>query len=504
MVLSNVKIRYNKVNMLHIGRNIISLVISRLMAAVILFLIYTRLIQYLGPQAAGEFGLVAAYLTVFTFFVDLGMQQLVIKKVSEDRTLASKYLNNYFSIQFCLGLIFMVIMDGFVLSAHYPSIVQNSLLVASMGLLLVSLTMPFMAIINSFQKLSLIARVNFANSLINACMMVLAIIFRKNIFFLSFITGSVALFDILIYGYLVNKKFASFRIEIDFKFWKQLLLWNMPFMLLTIFSIYNRIDTLILPHLRNFTENGYYTAVYKFWDTLAFLPAVVGVSLYPFFAESLARGAKIQVRQVLETYTRYMIAIAIPLTVGAYLLASKLTVAFYGAAFAPAAPALWLLVAAVSVLFIYVPVNSVMISQRTKIATIITGCTLVFNLVLNLIFIPKFGFVAAAVITLFSEVIQLVGYTIVVKRRIVNFNYLSNFIKPIIAGLLMGMALYYFVHLNVWILIVLGGVVYAAALISLGFFNRADWELLKASINFRQKTEPDIPPTQNYDYRFRS
>jgi O-antigen/teichoic acid export membrane protein len=472
--------------MLHIGRNIISLVISRLVAAVILFLIYTRLIQYLGPQAAGEFGLVAAYLTVFTFFVDLGMQQLVIKKVSEDKTQAAKYLNNYFSIQFFLGLIFMAIMDVFVLTAHYPPIVQNSLLVASIGLLLSSLTMPFMAIINSFQRLSLIARVNFVNSLINAGMMVLAIVFRRNIFFLSFIAGTVSLFDILIYGYLVNKKFARFRIEIDFAFWKKLILWNMPFMLLTIFSIYNRIDTLILPHLRNFTENGYYTAVYKFWDTLAFLPAVVAASLYPFFAEVLARGEKIQARQVLETYTRYMIAVGVPLTIGAYLLASKLTVAFYGQAFAPAAPALWLLVAAVSVLFVYVPVNSVIISQKTKLATIITGCTLVFNLVLNLIFIPKFGFVAAAVITLFSEIIQLIGYTIVVKRRIVDFNYLSNFIKPLIAGLVMGLALYYFVHLNVWILIVLGGGVYAVALLALRFFNKADWELLRTSIDFRK------------------
>src|ERR1700733_6435257 len=100
--------------MLHIGRNILSLLISRILAAVILFLIYTRLLQYLGPEAAGQFGLLAAYLTVFNFFVDLGMQQLVIKKVSEDRTQASKYLSNYFGIQFLLGVGFMLIMDGLI------------------------------------------------------------------------------------------------------------------------------------------------------------------------------------------------------------------------------------------------------------------------------------------------------------------------------------------------------------------------------------------------------
>lgn len=472
--------------MFQIGRNVISLIISRVLAAVILFLIYTRLLQYLGPQVAGEYGLIAAYLTVFSFFVDLGMQQLVIKKVSEDRSLAGKYLSNYFGIQFCLGLGFMLIMDLFVLTAHYPPIVKHSLLIASVGLLLSSLTMPFMAIINAYQKLSLIAKVNFVNSIINAAMMVLAIIFRKNIFFLSFISGAVAVFDIIIYSYLVHKKFTPFKVEFDFVFWKKLLIWNLPFMLLTIFSIYNRVDTLILPHLRGFIENGYYTAVYKFWDTLAFLPAVVAAALYPYFAENLAIGQKENTRRVLEIYTRYMIALAVPLTIGAYLLAPRLTLAFYGPAFAPAAPALWLLVAAVSVLFVYVPVNSIMISQKTKTATIITGINLLFNLALNLLLIPKFGFVVAALITLASELIQLVGYTIVVKQKIVQFEYLRNFIKPAVSGIIMGAVIHFLRGYNLWFLIGLGAAIYSIVLVGIRFFNAQDWELFKASVSFKK------------------
>jgi len=476
--------------MKHIGRNIISLVISRALAAVILFLIYTRLIQYLGPNAAGEYGLLSAYLTVFSFFVDLGMQQLVIKKVSENKAEAGKYLVNYFGIQFLLGLFFMGIMDVLILTGHYPPVVRNALFLASFGLLLSSLTMPLMAIINSFQRLSIIAKVNFVNSIINGTMMVLAITFRKNIFFLAFIPGIVSLFDIVVYSFLVHKKFAKFTFQIDFKFWKQMFVWNMPFMLLTIFSIYNRIDTLILPHLRGFTENGYYTAVYKFWDTLAFLPAVVAASLYPFFAEALARGERQSVTHVLETYTRYMIAVGVPLTVGAFLLSNRLTLAFYGAAFAPAAPALWLLVAAVSVLIIYAPVNSLIVSQMTKTATKITGINLVFNLGLNLLLIPKYGFVAAAVITLCSEIIQWAGYTYFVNRRILKYKSLPYFTKPIMAAAVMAIIILASKNFNLWIVIITGGIVYGVVLLALRFFKKEDWELFKTSINFRQRIEP--------------
>jgi O-antigen/teichoic acid export membrane protein len=483
--------------MLHIGRNILSLLISRVLTAVVLFLVYTRLIQYLGPDSAGQYGLLAAYLTVFAFFVDLGMQQLVIKKVSENKAEAGRYLANYFGIQFLLGLGFMILMDLIVTFGEYPPLVKHALYITAFGLLMSSLTMPFMAIINAFQKLLIIAKVNFVNSMINAGMMLTVILLRKNILYLALIPGVIATFDVLVYGYIVHKKFAPFRFGVDRTFWKQLLVWNTPFMLLTIFSIYNRIDSLILPHLRSFTENGYYTAVYKFWDTLAFLPAVVAAALYPYFAEKISRNEISDVRKVLVTYTRYMIAVAIPLTVGAFVLSHKITVAFFGEAFAPAAKALWLLVAAVSILFIYVPVNSIIISQRTKTATLITGCTLIFNLVLNLLLIPKFGFVIAALVTMLSELLQLVGYTIVVKTKIVNFEYFINFVKPIIAGFIMGLAVYYFRNHNLWLVIAIGGIVYALTLLVIRFFRREDWELLRISLDFRKKIEPDIPPTTN-------
>ncbi len=476
--------------MLHIGRNIFSLLVSRILTAIVLFLVYTRLIQYLGPEAAGQYGLMAGYLTVFAFFVDLGMQQLVIKKVSENRAEASKYLTNYFGIQILLGFAFMLIMDLIIINAHYPPLVQKALFITALSLLLSSLTMPFMAIINAFQKLSIIAAVNFINSLVNAGMMLAAITFHQNIFFLAFIPAIISAFDIIVYGIIVHKKFAHFKFTFDKVFWKQLFIWNMPFMLLTIFSIYNRIDTLILPHLRSFTENGYYTAVYKFWDTLAFVPAVVAAALYPYFAEKISLGHVEEVRKVLYTYTRFLIALAIPASVGAYLLASRLVVSFFGNEFLPAAPALWLLVIAVSILFIYVPVNSLIISQRTKLATTITGVTLVINLALNLTLIPIYGFVVAALITVVSELIQLVGYTWVVQNRIVRFKYFSSFGKPIVASILMGGIIMLFEDMNMWVLIALGGLVYVASLAILQFFHREDWELLKAAINFRKKIEP--------------
>lgn len=474
--------------MLHIGRNIVSLLVSRVAASVVLFLIYTRLAQYLGPEAAGQFGLLAGILSIFSLFVDLGMSQLVIKKISEDQEHASKYLSNYFAIQAVLALVFGLIMAGFVALGDYPETVKHALYVASFALFLSSLSLPFKSIINGFQKLTIIAKVNFVNSMVNAGMMAIAIAFRKDIFFLAFISVAISLIDLLVYSVITHRKFAKFSFTVDWAFIRQLFIWTWPFTLLTFFSIYNRIDTIMLPHLRSFEETGYYSVAYKFWDVLAFLPAVIGISLFPYFAQCLSVGAKEDARKILETYTRYMIALAVPLSVGAFMVSDSIVRVFYGPEFLPAATALWVLVAAVSVLLIYSPVNSLILSQQTKAATKITGFTLLFNFTTNLIFIPKYGFIAAAFTTLASELIQAIMYTYVVRQRVINYRILPNFIKPIIAALGMAASIYWLQgHFDIWLVIAGGAGVYALVLVLLKFFQKEDTDLLIASINFRKK-----------------
>ncbi len=477
--------------MLHIGRNVISLVLSRVLSGVVLFLIYTQLLQYLGPEAAGHFGLLSSYLTVFAFFVDLGMSHLVIKKMSEDSTHISKYLTNYFLVQFLLGLFFMLVMDGFVLFADYPAHVKSALYVTGFGLLLSSLSLPFRAVIVAKQKLTINAQVNFFNAFINSAIMLLAIALEQGVFFLAFISVTVSVFDLIVYGYIVNKRFARFTLDFDKTFIKQLFIMNLPFMGLTLFSVYNRIDGLMLPHFRSFVETGYYAAAYKFWDTLAFFPGILGISLYPFFAQMLSLGKRDEVRSGLETYTRYMIAIGVPMSVGAFLLAEPITVQFFGNEFLPAAPALWILVVAVSILFIYTPANSLIISQATKSATKVTGFTFFFNFITNLIFIPRFGFVAAAVTTALSEMIQTLGYAYFIKKQIVNYHFFRHFIKPIIAVLPMAAVIFVLRDHNLVAVIALGALIYAVSLLIFRFFHKSDWVLFKAAINIRQSVNPD-------------
>ncbi|NFL03985.1 flippase, partial [Clostridium botulinum] len=88
------------------------------------------------------------------------------------------------------------------------------------------------------------------------------------------------------------------------------------------------------------------------------------------------------------------------------------------------------------------------------------------NLILNLIFIPMYGIIAAAMTTLVSEILN---FFIMRKHsiKIVKTNYITNFIKVIIPVVLMGSIVWglKYLHINVVINIVLAIVVYFIAII---------------------------------------
>ncbi|OGE95803.1 MAG: hypothetical protein A3E98_02245 [Candidatus Doudnabacteria bacterium RIFCSPHIGHO2_12_FULL_48_11] len=125
----------------------------------------------------------------------------------------------------------------------------------------------------------------------------------------------------------------------------------------------------------------------------------------------------------------------------------------------------------------------------TKTAMKITGFNLFYNLAANIILLPRFGFVASAAITVGSEIIQLLAYTYVVNKKIIRYNFFRYFIKPLIAGGIMAVALILLAGRNVWLLIAVGALAYSVSLLLLKFFHRQDWDLFKAAVNIRKSVD---------------
>lgn len=479
-----------------VAKNVFTLVLSKILAAILVFLGYAALFRYLGTFSTGEYTFALSYVMLFSIVVDFGIQQLVIKKVSENLEESKKYLANFFAIEVLLALVVYTLLVGIAYLNHYDNLVFSAIVVAGFGMFLNALSIPYTAIISAHQDMHKIALVNFFDSVINVALMFSAIIFHRSIVFLATVQVFMGIMHLAVYNVMIRKyisglnPFAHLRF-VEFGLIKKMIVAALPFGALVGFSIiYNKIDVLILTALRGYAETGLYTAAYKFFDVLAFLPAVVSSSLYPFFSESIKQGNIEAVRNALAKYTKYMIGIAMPIAFGGAVLAPKLILLVAGKDFLPGYAAIEILVFASATLFIYSAVNSLMINQLTRLAVGITFINIFVNSIGNLLLIPHFGFRAAAAMTLVSELVQAFFYFYFVRSHITNFKFFGSFVKPTICAFLMAALLYLLKQHSLVLTLPLGMLSYAIFIMLSGFVKPEDLKIVRRFFNRSSENVP--------------
>jgi O-antigen/teichoic acid export membrane protein len=455
---------------------------------VLLFLAYLLLTNYLGPYRYGQFQFVLSYVTLFGVVVDFGIQQYIVKKISEDRSQAKRYFHNFLAVEVLLAAVVYAAMVGVAFYNDYEPIVVKAIIVAGLGVAMHGLTYPFLAVITSFYDLKKAAFLNFLSAAINVVVILLTIWVGGSIVMLTVQQIIYASSAVLIYYFFVQKHIGKPEVmkgilSLDWGLVKTIFKAALPFALLVGFStLYNRIDVVLITKYLGYAQTGLYSAAYKFFDLLAFFPAVVSHALYPLFASLMAAGQREQIADVLEKYLRFMIALALPLGVGGTILAKQI-IGILSPEFQAAAPVLAVLVWAPAILFIYIVANSLVISQLTKFAMFITGANVLVNIVGNLILLPRVGIVGAAIMTLVSEFLQGLFYFYFVRKKITSFRFFGFWWQPLLASLAMGVVVWWLQFLPIYFVVPIGVLTYGAGLWLVRFFRKDDWVFVKSMLS---------------------
>jgi O-antigen/teichoic acid export membrane protein len=161
---------------------------------------------------------------------------------------------------------------------------------------------------------------------------------------------------------------------------------------------------------------------------------------------------------------QYLLLIALPIATGITLLARPIVRLVYANAFDATIPALQIMIWAVVFAFINVPnARLVLVHNRQQQAGWMTGASMVVNIVLNLLLIPRYGIIgAAAARTTATAVLffQLYAYS---QRYLDVENILPLIVRPILAALIMAAAVWPIRHLPLFWPIIAGIIVYGAA-----------------------------------------
>ena len=398
-----------------LGKNIFSLAISKVVSGLVMFAVYTRLVNYLGPEDYGRFSLVFAYLMIALLLVDMGASRYVIKKVSEDKTASGTYLSNFFIVQLLLATVILGIIALIPYLMDYEPSVRKAMFLAGIGVFLLSFSIPFSSIVQAWQRISVLAWVIFLNSLLNAAWLGISIFLGKDWVFFFLVYTVIGVFNLILYAFVAGKIVAPV-FKIDRPLMRKLFVYGVPFGMLSGFEILiAKIDVVIQKFFLPFSEVGLYSASYRFLDFFGFLPAIVSISLFPYLSEQKDL-ADPETKKVMERLNRFMLALAIPVGLVTSIFARPIILLLFGVEYEDSILILQILIWSSVITFIYAVPYTIVILKKTKIAIFALAAVTVLNAMLNFILVPRFGIVASAWITVGSSFLTGILYVISAKK----------------------------------------------------------------------------------------
>lgn len=244
-------------------------------------------------------------------------------------------------------------------------------------------------------------------------------------------------------------------------------------------GLFFKIDSLLLLPLAGAASAGVYAAAYKVSEGAGMVSSSFTLALFPRLSreQDLSRAYRLALRVLLQ--------VGFPLAAGIALLARPIVAVVGGQEYLPdSATALAILIAYLPLSYANGLTQYVLIAAgRQRFLTVAFVAALVFNLSANLLLIPRFGFVGAAIVTVFSEVVLLVPFASVAHRVTPQVSILAEARVPMISTVLMAPVVWWTRDaLHPLVAILAGMVVYPIAVWVLRGVDRDEERILRSLV----------------------
>lgn len=375
-------------------------------------LIVTILIgKSLGPAGYGEFVKVFVFVGYFYTFVDFGLNSIVVKFTNDENQF--HLLKNLVALRLILSFFFATtaIIITFLLP-YNPHASLGFSPTVKIGILIASLTIFTHALFTSanayFQKNLIyhLSSIAAASSAIVVLVTALIVASKPNLygFVLAYVLGGIVL--VLVAFYLIFKKSQTIILpSINIVSAKKIILQAWPVGLSLVFNlIYFRIDVFVLANFRQNTEVGLYGLAYQVFEASLALPIFFANGIYPFLIKARIEGNK--PKEIIKFWSIILFLISLLLTIFLFFLSPLIPL--IDQRFAGSTPALQILALGMPFFFLSAVLwNALIAYGKQKILLLIYLFGALFNLALNLFFVPIYGYLASSAITVISEAVIL-------------------------------------------------------------------------------------------------
>ena len=417
----------------------------------------------LGTAGYGVFSYALTLAGFFTFFVDPGINSILIREGAGANT---EERQSFFSAALVIKAIILLAVV-FIILLIAPLF---STLPGSISLL------PFVALIIVFDStrevVSSLFRVEekmqwdaAAFLFANISIVILGFVFLKTSATATSFTKAYALgtaAGALMAIWLARKNLLKIFSKISLRRIVSILNAAWPFAITSALGIlFTNTDVLIISWMKNASDVGVYSAAIRILQILYIVPIVIQTSTLPILSR-LAKKDQDKFRFVLEKTVSIIFFISIPISFGGAILGKEIMGFVFGPAYAVGGLAFSILMLGVS--FDYaagIMGNSVFAYNHQKTLIISSAIGGLSNVILDLLLIPRFGIAGSAIATIVTQILTN-SYLWHAMKKLNRFYILNKMSKIITAGAVMLIitTLFSLLKVNLIINIAISGIIY--------------------------------------------
>ncbi len=435
--------------------------------------------RYFTENALGGYFVAIALTNLIASLTELGMHNPLVREMTLQLQQTRHYLGNALLVRLVLSVVAYSLMIVTGVYLGYASIIVFMIVYLGLAEIVNSIAQLYRCVFRAHEQMKYEAwtvvaeRVTFfvaggaaillGYQLVNVCQVML-------------IASGVNL--MLSVGF-ARYRFTSLRFTPSRQIVRVLMQQALPFAIGNLFHLlYFRIDAIMLSKLSPYgvDANTWYGLAYTIVNAWTILPgAFMMGAMFPVLSRLYEKNPD----KLPAAYTfgmRWMMLSGMPFAIGLSTLAYELTAALFPT-YTPdtlqrVAVALQWLSASGGLIFLTTVVLTVLrAADKRRAFSILMGTTALLNIGLNLVLIPRFSHVGAAVAMVVSEAYLLVvgfGY---ISKQIVKLTELRFIFKAVVLSAVMGAGLVLLKgHLSIWVLIPLAMLFYGGGVAAWGEF----------------------------------
>ncbi len=373
------------------------------------------LTRYLGPERFGLYATALAFVALFLPIADLGIDLALTRLVAKDRSRLKTLLGSALKLKAVLLALIVIIIYLVALILKYDLHERGLILIATFGMLSLSITNSFIAGIRALQRMEMEA-VSLILGRLSFVILVLIMIFLG-----AGLTEMLIcqLLGNLIFGVvafvLLTRKVGPPEFPSGFEF--GLIKEGLPFCLSALFVVvYFKIDTVMLSRMVGDSAVGYYNAAYNLVFALMIISNSMVAVAFPVIA-SRYRSDFAGAQSVFKQGFRYSLVLGLPFACGGTYLAAGVISLIYGQNYFPSVLALKIIIWTVPIIFLTnLFGNSLGGIGLQKRVAMVAGINAIINILLNFWLIPRYSFNGSAVATVVTELLGLAIMTPMVLK----------------------------------------------------------------------------------------